>query len=52
MSPRILFSLIDEYLDMVEYKASIYALAARGEPFPRHAEQEETSTFEVHPDAF
>lgn len=52
MTPRILFSMIDEYLDMLEYKAALNALAARGEPFPRHAEQEVVDSFEVHPDAF
>lgn len=50
--PRVLFGLIDEHLDMIEYKATVAALAYHGQPLPRRIKEEPAETFEVHPDAF
>jgi hypothetical protein len=55
MMPKTLFAMIAEYLDMIDYKAMIYALANNGQPLPprvRPHDEREPEQGYAHVDSF
>jgi len=52
MSPRMFFALHDEWMDVIDYKATIAALAYHGQPLPRREKEKDIESFEIHPDAW